>query len=49
MSLINMPNKYPVIIDAADYATYLDFKYESYCRSSIEINRFRKAELEVTY
>lgn len=40
MSLVNMPNKYPIIIDTADYA-YLDFKYESYCRSHIEICRFK--------
>lgn len=48
-SLIDVLNKYPAMIDAADYSTYLDFKHESYCRSHIERNQFsrfrRKANL----
>lgn len=40
MSLIDVLNKYPAMIGAADYSTYLNFKHESYCRSHIERNQF---------
>lgn len=46
MSLIDVLNKYPAMIDAADYPTYLDFKHESYCRSHIEQNQFNRFRCE---
>lgn len=46
MSLIDMLNKYPIVIDATDYSTYLDFKHESYCWSHIERNQFSSFKYE---